>query len=156
MRLRDWLDSGDLQQQPPTRDEIGRLLEIADRDVEDAAVSGISVDRQFAIAYEAALTLALIVLRASGYRTPGSSSGHHWLTFALLPELMGEQAEGRSRYFHLCRRKRHQATYDRAGVATESELEELTGEVKAFRRELMCWLTETHSALVPDEGKPRR
>jgi len=149
MRLRDWLDSGDLQQQPPTAEEIGRLLEIADRDLKDAMASGISVDRRFAIAYEAALTLSVAALRAAGYRTRGSSSSHHWLTFALLPELMAEQVESRSRYFQLCRRKRHRVAYERAGLATETELSELMGEVKAFRCELVTWLREAHANLAP-------
>jgi hypothetical protein len=148
MRLRDWLDSGDLQRQPATPEEIARLFEIADRDLADAAVKGVSRDGQFAIVYEAALTLAMIALRAAGYRTRGSSPGHHWLTLALLPEIMGPAQEPRSRYYQACRRKRHQAAYERAGVASEVEIEELAQDVTAFRQELGAWLRANAAALV--------
>jgi len=147
MRLGDWLDSGDLQQQPATREEIARLLLIADRDLADATVGGISRDRQFAICYEAALTLALAVLRAAGYRPRGTSPGHHWLAFALLPELMGPEQEARSRYYQACRRKRHQASYDRSGVASEVEVQELRREVQDFRAGVLAWLPTQHPEL---------
>jgi len=154
MLLRDWLASGDLQQWSATREELDRLFEIAGRDLTDAAVSDLSLDRRFATAYEAALVLATIVLRASGYRTRGSSSGHHWLTFALLPEFMGPGAEPRSRYLQACRRKRHQATYERAGVATQIELRELVSEVKSFQHEVSDWLRTAHPGLSSPQEKP--
>ena len=149
MKLSDWLDSGDLQREPASREEIGRLLSIADRDLADAAAAGISLDRQFAIAYDAALMLSTAALRAAGYRVRGSSSAHHWLTFALLPEITGPEAEARSRYYQACRRRRHQAMYERVGAATETELRELVQEVKAFRKEVVGWLREHHVALAP-------
>lgn len=153
MRLRDWLEAGDLQEQPATADEIARLLDIAGRDLTDAAVSGLSRDRRFAIAYDAALVLSTAALRAAGYRPRGSSAGHHWLVFALLPEIMGQEVRSRSRYYQACRRKRHQATYEQAGVASEVELQELMQEVTAFRAELVRWLGEHHADLAPKDGR---
>jgi len=152
MRLPDWLRSGDLQRQPATREEIERFFGIAARDLGDCEVAGVSRDRQFAIAYEAALTLAMVVLRAADYRLRGSSAGHHWLTFALLPEIMGPQAEARSRYYQACRRKRHQATYERTGVTSEAELAELVSDVQAFRRELIAWLRARHPEVLPHQA----
>jgi hypothetical protein len=149
MRLGDWVASGDLQRQPAAREEIARLLEIASRDLADAAVPGVSLDRQFAIAYEAALALATIALRAVGYRARGSSSAHHWLILASLPEVMGGDLESRSRYYQACRRKRHQAAYEHAGVATAAELDDLLKDVGGFRRELVAWLRKHHPALAP-------
>jgi hypothetical protein len=154
MLLRDWLASGDLQQWSATREELDRLFEIARRDRADAALGDLSLDRRFATAYEAALALATVVLRASGYRTRGSSSGHHWLTFALLTELMGPEAESRSRYLQACRRKRHQATYERAGVATQVELRELLAEVRSLQREVSDWLRTTRPDLTSAQGTP--
>ena len=154
MNSRDWLASGDLEQRPTTRSEIARLLHLARRNVADAGVEALSLDRRFNTAYEAAYALATVVLRASGYRVKGSSSRHHWLTFTLLPELMGPEAESRSRYYQSCRRKRHQATYERAGVATPAELHDLLADVSAFHHEVLAWLHEHHRDLLPPEETP--
>ena len=156
MNLRDWLDSGDLQPLPPTREEIARLLQLARRDSSDATVQGLSLDRRFNTAYEAAYLLCTIVLRTSGYRVRGSSAGHHWLTFALLPELMGAHIEPRATYYQACRRKRHQATYQRAGVATAAELDELLADVRTFEREVLAWLHTHHPNLISPENTAQR
>jgi hypothetical protein len=56
-----------LKRQPTSRSEIDSLFRVVDRDLEDAAVPGVSADRRFATAYNAALQLATVVLRAHGY-----------------------------------------------------------------------------------------
>jgi uncharacterized protein (UPF0332 family) len=149
MNLQDWLRSGDLLRRPSNRGEITRLLEVARRDLADAAASGLSLDRQFAIAYEAAYSLAIVVLRAEGYRTRSGAAGHHWLAFAVLPEIVGEMAVARARYYQSCRRKRHQATYEQTGVATEAEVRELVADVEAFREEVLAWLHQRHPESAP-------
>ncbi len=155
MRLGDWLASGDLQKQAASAQEIRRLWEVVGRDLADAGVGGLTTDRRFNTAYDAAYGLATIVLRAAGYRVRGSSAGHHWLTFAALPELLGPGAEARARYYQACRRKRHQATYERAGVATEVEVEELLADVGEFREAVEAWLRERRPELAPGEHKRR-
>ena len=64
------------------------MLQVADRDLKDAAVPGLSSDRLFMIAYEAVLALATVPLRCAGYETYGP--GHHWTTFQALPLTMGD------------------------------------------------------------------
>ena len=91
MNLEKWLADGSIKAHKPSRPEIHRLLAIADWDLKDANIKGLSVDRRFATAYSAALQLATVVLRASGYRASSSTGGHHWRTIGLLPELMGAQ-----------------------------------------------------------------
>jgi len=152
MRLDDWLSSGDLQRQPASRTEIARLCDIVARDLADAQATALSVDGRFNTAYDAAYALCLIVLRAAGYRVRGSSAGHHWLAFALLPEIMGPAAGARARYYQACRRKRHQATYERTGVASAVELEELMRDVAAFRAEVLAWLKQHHPDLAGPDG----
>lgn len=58
MSLSEWLADGSIKAHPSSRTEIGRLLAIVDRDLADANVPGLTVDRRFATAYEAALQLA--------------------------------------------------------------------------------------------------
>jgi hypothetical protein len=155
MTLHNWLDSGDLQEETPSPDRIARLFQLVARDIADAEVAGISADRRFNTAYEAALALAVIVVRAAGYRVRPSSGGHHWLTFAVLPAIMGPEAESRADYYQACRRKRHQATYEGYGVATAVEVQELIADVKAFEQEVTNWLRQHHPDLVPPENAGR-
>lgn len=57
-------------------DAIKNLLTIVERDLKDANVAGVSEDRRFEAAFNAARTAATIALRASGYRTstqPGTT-----------------------------------------------------------------------------------
>ena len=62
--------------------EIAALLSVVERDLKDAEVPGLSSDRRFAIAYNAALQSATVVLYAEGYRSAGM--GHHHTTFRFL------------------------------------------------------------------------
>lgn len=52
-----------------TPEEIRALLAVSARDEADARETAISEDRRFATAYNGALQLATVVLRAEGYRT---------------------------------------------------------------------------------------
>jgi hypothetical protein len=148
MLLNDSLSDGRLKPQTADRAEIERLLAVADRDVADANVKGLSVDRRFATAYNAALQLATVALRASGYRTSSSSAGHHWLTLALLPELMGPEQAQRRTFLDSCRRARNQADYDRIDVVSNEEVVELLSDTLAFRDEVLDWLRREHPDLV--------
>lgn len=58
------------------KNEIAKLLRIAERDIREASQNCHETDWQFAIAYNAALQLATIPLRLSGYRAT-TKVGHH-------------------------------------------------------------------------------
>jgi hypothetical protein len=148
MDLQQWLAEGSVKVHDPSRLEIGRLLAVAARDLKDASSKGISVDRRFATAYAAALQLATVVLRASGYRASSSAGGHHWRTISLLPALMGAQQQSRRLYLDSCRRARNEADYDRIGVVSESELLELLEDTLEFRNEVLAWLSTEHPDLA--------
>jgi hypothetical protein len=80
---------------------VADLLGLVNRDVSDAMIPGLSTDRRFLIAYEAALKLATIPLYCAGYETHGR--GHHWLTFKILPDVMGPAFTDLAEYFDVCR-----------------------------------------------------
>jgi hypothetical protein len=147
MDLEHWLADGSIKVHDPSRLEIQRLLAVADRDLKDASIKGLSVDRRFATAYAAALQLATVVLRASGYRASSSAGGHHWRTISLLPKLMGARQQDRRLYLDSCRRARNEADYDRIGVVSESELLELLEDTLEFRNEVLAWLAAEHPDL---------
>jgi hypothetical protein len=116
------------------------LLQVADRDLQDAAVPGLSSDRLFLIAYEAVLTLATVPLRCAGYESHGQ--GHHWTTFQALTLAMGDDLQDLSDYFESCRNKRNVGAYDRSGGISRSEGAELLEEAGAFKGRVRQWLRD--------------
>jgi hypothetical protein len=152
MLLDQVLNDGRLKRQPPSPSEVARLLSVADRDFADANVPGLSADRRFAIAYGGALLLASVVLRASGYRAASDSGGHHWLTIALLPELMGDSQAERSSYLDRCRRLRNKADYDGIDIVRSADALELLGDGLKFRNDVLRWLDQQHPELRPRQS----
>jgi hypothetical protein len=142
MSFERFLAEGRLRPRRTRRDDIHHLLRIAVRDLADAEVAGLSPDRRFLIAYEAALTLATVPLFCAGYETHGA--GHHWVTFQLLPHFMGEAISEVATYFESCRTKRNVGTYDRGGEISETEAGELTAEVSDFKTQVENWLRAVH------------
>lgn len=146
MNFESWQAAGRLRPHKTTKEEIRELLSIAQRDLSDAAISELSMDRRFLIAYEAALTLATIPLYCTGFETHGQ--GHHWLTFKSLPEVMGAEFTELADHFDVCRTKRNVGMYDRGGQISETEVEELLAEVERFRELVRDWLKRNHSDLL--------
>jgi len=147
MSLQRFSADGRLRAHQTSVKEIRELLGVAERDLADAGISQLSLDRRFATAYGAALQLATIALHVAGYRTSGK--GHHWVTFRVLSEVMGTDVRSRADYFDSCRSKRNVADYDRAGVISETEVEAIIEQVRAFRGEVVEWLERNHSDLRP-------
>ena len=150
-RLQGWLDAGALRRHRTSRHEITDLLAVAERDLSDARVTALSLDRRFATAYSAVLQLATIVLAASGLRVT-AQRGHHAVTWRALPELMGDDVGDTAVYFDSCRTLRNRSDYDRAGVVSEAEVEELLRETEAFRGQVIDWLSREHPRLVEGQS----
>ena len=68
--------------EPTTKEELDNLRSIVKRSINDAHVAGLSSDTRFVLAYDAARTLSLIIVRAEGYRP--RSIGAHYNTFLAL------------------------------------------------------------------------
>ena len=147
------LAEGKLRRHRTSAREIADLLGVIDRDLSDATVDAISADRRFAIAYEAALQLATITVYASGYDTYGP--GHHFHTFQALRETMGATGRVYADYFDTCRIKRATTSYDRAGEISETEVQSLIKEVKAFREHVLSWLRKNHPHLATETADSR-
>jgi uncharacterized protein (UPF0332 family) len=146
MNLDRLLAQGRLRPHSTTKEEIQEMIRIAMRDLNDAVIPGLSSDRRFFIAYEAALTLATIPLYCSGYETHGQ--GHHWMTFLVLAEVMGSEIRELADYFDLCRTKRNVGTYDRGGQISQSEAEEIITEVNQFHSTIEEWLRINHPEFI--------
>lgn len=146
-RLQRWVESGALRPHRSSRREIADLLAVVDRDLKDAHAMDVSDDRRFAIAYSAVLGLANAVLAAAGYRAI-ARRGHHAVALQALPEVMGEGVRDLAVYFDSCRVLRNTSDYDRAGVVSSGDVEELTQEAEAFRGQVLDWLAATHPRLL--------
>src|SRR3989304_495051 len=150
MNLDDLVAQGRLRRRSVRKEEIQGILQVADRDLNDAAVPGLSSDRLFIIAYEAVLTLASIPIRCAGYETHGQ--GHHWTTFQALPLTMGDDLQDLSDYFESCRNKRNVGAYDRSGAISLSEAAELLEEATAFKGKVREWLRDRLPELIGRRG----
>lgn len=130
MTLKQWQSNGWLKIEPTSRDEIANLLAMVDRDLQDAGGS-ISPDWRFGIAYNAALKLCTILVRAEGYRP--SHSLQHYRAIMAMPLVLGQKKNDDANYLDSCRTKRNTVEYDYVGGASNadaSELIEFAAELK--------------------------
>jgi len=145
MTLQQWADNGWLRSHRTSTKEIGDLLEIVDRDLDDA-IKGLSNDWKFGIAYNAALKLCTILLYAEGYRAERNLQ--HYRTIQAMPKILGESKKADAEYLDNCRTKRNIAEYEYVGAVSETEADELVSFTKEFKTEVAGWLQKNHPDLL--------
>ena len=114
-----------------SRIEVEQLLRIAERDLGQAATEALHLDTRYALAYNAALQLATVVLRLHGVRV--RKQAFHARTFAELKDRLPEDQRPVAEYFDRARRKRNIAAYQQADVVSETEVDDLIERASAFR-----------------------
>ena len=147
MSLHDWLKSGWLVKHTTSSQEIADLLGVADRDLTDYNASGLSPDWRLNIAYNAALQSATAALAAAGYRP--SRESHHYRVIQSLaytidasPELIAQ--------FDMFRKKRNIGGYERAGMVSDHEANEMVSLAKRLRKDIEYWLRANHPELFQE------
>jgi hypothetical protein len=145
MTLQQWENNGWLRAEPTSPDEIAKLLAIVERDLKDATTGAVSPDWQFGIAYNAALKLCTVLLRAEGYRA--SHGLQHYRTITALPLILGVSRKNDGDYLDACRKKRHAVEYEYVGGATERDARELVAFARELRDEVIDWLGANHPEL---------
>ena len=130
-----------------SKQELDDLRGVIDRDLHDAGISGLSADRSFATAYNAALQTAKMAIACAGYRVVGQ--GHHQLSFEAAQLAVGPTVSAFGAYFDLCRRRRNMLDYDVANVVSDTEAAELLQKARDFKREIETWIAAHHPGLVP-------
>jgi hypothetical protein len=149
MSLESWLRSGYLVEHQATVAEVQKLLGVVDRELSDAAVSGLSDDGRFMHAYDdAALQLCTIALHASGYEV-SKGKGHHAYTINSLEHALGHQQATTTRYLSTCSKQRSQGLYDHAGVVGDRDATDLLQAAHQLRTEVLDWLRANHPNLLP-------
>jgi hypothetical protein len=98
---------------------VDNLLAVAERDLQDCRVRGLSDDWRFNIAYNAALQLARAALHTAGYDVPKGESHHYravdslQFTIRVDATLVDE--------LQLFRKKRSAGVYEVAGMITPTD-----------------------------------
>jgi uncharacterized protein (UPF0332 family) len=142
MTFDKFLKEGRIDPHRASREEVSSLFKVIERDLKDAEVSGISGDRRFAIAYNAALQSATIFMHCLGFRAKGE--GHHFTTFLFMEKALNGLFRKEASYFNACRIKRNRTDYDRAGEISEKEAKELLAEAKKLYQKIKTWLKENY------------
>ena len=146
MSLKRLLNQGRLTRHKTSRQEITNLINLARRDIKDAKLKGLSLDRKFACAYNAVLQLATILLYCKGYKSKGV--GHHATVFEAMKEILGRDYYELADYFDSCRAKRNITDYGYAGGISEQETEELIKEAESFLRTILRWLKVNYPEFI--------
>jgi hypothetical protein len=139
------LASNNVTRQPVTKKELDNLRSIVSRSLKDVTAPGLSADARFIMTYDAARTLSLMIVRASGYRP--KAAGGHYNTFLAL-EAADAQFANLSAYFDGCRIKRNASEYDFAGGVTDTDADGLLKAVQQFAINAEAWIKTKHPTLV--------
>lgn len=132
--------------EPPSKSELDDLRSIVTRSLQDARTTGLSDDGRFVLAYDAARTLSLMIVRASGYR-PKHNGGYHANTFLAL-EVAEPAFSSQSAYFDGCRSKRNVSEYDFAGNISQTDADGLIEAAEEFEAEVEAWIKTHNPALA--------
>jgi hypothetical protein len=127
-----------------SKQELDNIRSLIARDLADASLPGLSADRRFATAYNAALQASKICIACSGYRVT-AKAGHHAVTFEAASLAIGTKISVYTDYFDTCRRKRNVIDYDNSSVATETEAKELLQKAKQFNTLVEKWVAVNYA-----------
>lgn len=130
-----------VQRLPTEREEIEALRRVVERDLADAAISGLSTDARAGLSYDAARAAATMAIRASGYRVRGLRG--HETTFEALSALTGPLRQYAA-YFQVLRIKRNALTYATAGDTSDAEADEALEQAGALFADVEAWLARQH------------
>ena len=148
MNLEQWHRNSWIREWKTNSSEIEDLFAVVDREIADASVDGLSMDGRYMHAYDAALNLCAIALRASGYAVP-KGAGHHKKTIEALPLVLGSRFQATSDEVEVASRLRGQAMYDRAEVVRKEDATSLLTTVTCLRAAVLEWLQKNHPDLLP-------
>jgi hypothetical protein len=130
--------------EPTSKSEIDNLRSIVARSMATVAIAGLATDIRFILAYDAARTLSLMIVRAEGF--PPRAVGGHYNTFLAL-EAADPAFAALSAYFNNCRMLRNQSEYDFAGGIADTDADQLLKSVQQFAADAEAWIAARHPRL---------
>jgi len=147
MNLERLLKSKRLSRQATSPQEIAGLFQSAIHFVRNAGLEDLDPTIQFRLLYDAAIDLAMILLRARGFRTRGW--GHHETVIDALAIILGAEGRELSNYLQTCREKRNRVSYSEWIDIPRTEVEDLSKEVGRLRNLTLQWLEKFRPSLRP-------
>ena len=144
MSYENWVKNSWLDKQSSDREEIGRLLAIADARLDDyrkAVKAKLSADVQLALAYDAARASATAALRAAGYRVVRGSNEHYRTIEALVFSIDPEKKIVRT--LDTLRRKRNTGAYDDYGLVSQGEADQAGKIAAQVRTQVEDWIRKS-------------
>ena len=146
MSLSDWVHNGWVTPQPVSDVEIADLLRIADRDLKDCGVKGVSADWRFNIAYNAALQASRAALFGAGFRASRESHHHRVIqSLSLTLKLPANEIKK----FDMFRTKRNFSDYEAVGAVSENDVMEMVRLARTVRESTGDWLKKNRSGVFP-------
>ena len=142
MTWKELLAENRVEPHTTSKQELDDLRSAVNRNLRDAAVTQLSTDNRFALAYEAALLVAKMAVACAGYRVKGQ--GAHQTTFAALKIVFGAGISKTAAYLERCRRKRNELSYDAAGVVTDTEAAEILTESQVLQETAEQWIAKDY------------
>lgn len=146
MSLENLVKTGQLEKEPTDRGEIERFLGKISQRINDAAARTVSLDSTFDIGYEGVLQIALVALRAEGYRVR-NVPGHQQTAIQSLTLTLGISAP-EMLVFDVYRRNRSKSLYGAGHEPTEAEVRDFIKSATALHATLMNWLKAKHPELL--------
>lgn len=125
---------------------IRRLLEAADRSLNDARLPSLSNEGRFDMAYKAIMQAANAALQANGYRTLTSKPGHHQTMIQSLPRTIGLEPTTMV-LLDTLRKQRNVIDYSGDAVSASMAEEAVTQAAQLLAR-VECWLRENKAELL--------
>ena len=145
MSLENWLNDKLIVKHRPSANEIAELLHTCDRDLEKADIIELGPDWRLSIAHNAAVQAAKAALAAFGYRA--RKEGQHYLVIQSLAFTVKTDPAAIDRLDKF-RQKRNISDYERAGLVTEQEAEEMIALAKQLRDDVEQWLRANYPNLA--------
>lgn len=147
MSLEDWLNDKKIEKHQTSAREIASLLHICDRDLGKVKIAELGPDWRLSIAHNAAIQTAKAALAAVGYRA--RKEGQHYLLIRSLAFTINTDPIIIKRLDKF-RQKRNISDYERAGLVTEQEAEEMITLAKQLRNDVEQWLRVHHPQLAKE------
>ena len=145
MSLENWLNDKLIVRHRPSAGEVAELLHICDRDLEKAEIIELGPDWRLSIAHNAAVQTAKAALAAVGYRA--RKEGQHYLVLQSLAFTVGTNP-ATIKQLDKFREKRNISDYERAGLVTEQEAEEMIALAKQLRDDVVQSLRAHYPSLA--------
>lgn len=127
------------------REDVQRLLAVAERNLSDAAITAISDENRFDAAYKCVMQCAMASLLTHGYRTSKSKPGHHQTAIQTLPLTVGLDPKTMVVLDGL-RKQRNIADYDGDPISPTA-VAECIKQAEDLLSHVRRWLTVHHPEL---------